>query len=242
MRDNPASAYLQTLAETGIVGFALMLVFVIALALQSLARRREPDFSGAAAALLAMLLTFVLGSHWLAPEVSFLFFLLAAHVGAAVEPGGGARARLKVALVALYAAAALFAASRTADPQETFRFSRLIGFHQKETGPGGPFRWTRKKFAVRVRAEAPEQISLANYSPEGKPVLMTVRASDDGERVLYGRSLKPGEAVHLALWSGGRPRAFLFELDRAFVPKRLTGSDDRRELGLLAVLSEDHGR
>jgi O-antigen ligase len=243
MRDNPGSAYLQALAETGIVGFALTLVFVVAFALQSLARRLELESSGAAAAALAFLLALVVGSHWLAPEVSFLFFLLSARVAVSREARRGTTAWLTLALLAVYAVAALFAASRTANPNETFRYSRLIGFHHKETGPGGPFRWTRKKFAVRVRAEAPEQISLANYSPEGKPVLMTVRASEDrAARVLYRRSLRPGEAVSLALWSGGRPRAFLFELDRAFVPKRLTGSDDRRELGLLAVLSEDHER
>jgi hypothetical protein len=115
----------------------------------------------------------------------------------------------------------------------------MIGFHEPETGPGGHFRWTRRNFAIWVRARGPEQLSLANYSPQGKPVEMTVRASDYGERVLYRRALDPGRAVTLALWSGGRARAFLFELDRSFVPKRLTGSEDRRELGLLAVLPED---
>lgn len=242
MRDNPGSAYLQALAETGIVGFALTLVFAAALARQALARRRDPDSSGAAAGLLALLLAFVVGSHWLAPEVSFLFFLLAALVAAPAESRRRAIPRVTAALVGLvvvYAAAALFAASRTADPAETFRYSRLIGFHQREAGPGGPFRWTRRNFAIWVRAEAPGEISLANYSPEGKPVEMTVRASDSAEPVLYRRSLGPGENVSLALWSGGRPRAFLFELDRSFVPKRLTGSEDRRELGLLAVLPED---
>jgi hypothetical protein len=90
-----------------------------------------------------------------------------------------------------------------------------------------------------VRADAPERISLANYSPEGRPVGLTVRAADRGNRVLYERLVRPGESVNIALWSGGRAHAFVFELDRAFVPKRLTGSDDRRELGLLAVLPED---
>jgi O-antigen ligase len=233
MRDNSGSAYLQALAETGILGLGVTLVFVFALARQAVARRWEPHASGAAAALLALLLAFLVGSHWLAPEISLLFFLLAAMVAHGGEPRGRGMARLTTAVVGLYAVAALFGIFRTLDPAETFRPSRMIGFHQLETGPGGPFRWTRRKFAILVRADAPEQISLANYSPEGKPVGIMVRAPD---RVLYRRSLNPGEGVHLVLRSGGRAQPFRFELDRAFVPKRLTGSEDRRELGLLAVM------
>jgi O-antigen ligase len=238
MRDNPGSAYLQALAETGIVGFGVTLVFVVSLARQAIARLKEPDFPGTAAALLALLLAFVVGSHWLAPEVSLLFFLLAAQVAIGGETRRRGAVRPTTMLVALYAAGALFGILRTVEPRETFRHSRMIGFHELETGPGGHFRWTRREFAIRVRAEAPEQISLANYSPEGKPVGITVRATGV-ERALYRRSLRPGEGVHLALWSGGQARVFRFELDSAFVPKRLTGSDDRRELGLLAVMPDD---
>jgi O-antigen ligase len=239
IRDNPGSAYLQALAETGIVGLALTLFFVVALARQALGRVRDPASAGSAAAMLALLAAFLVGSHWLAPEVSFLFFLLAAQIAVSGERRDRMVARVSLALIAVYAAAALFAVSRTADPKETFRYSKLIGFHQRESGPGGPFRWTRRKFAVRVQPGAPEQISLANYSPEGKPVAMTVRASDHVERILYRRAVRPGESVHLALWSGGQARCLVFQLDRAFVPKRLTGSEDRRQLGLLAVLPED---
>jgi O-antigen ligase len=236
MRDNPGSAYLQALAETGVVGLALTLFFVVALAGQALARRRDPDSGGSAAAMLALLAAFFVGSHWLAPEVSFLFFLLAAQIAVAGERRDKILAHMSLALIAVYVAAALFAVSRTADPKETFRYSKLIGFHQRESGPGGPFRWTRRRFAVRVQPVAPEELSLANYSPEGKPVMITVHAD---RRVLYRRPVRPGESVNLALWSGGRARAFVFELDRSFVPKRLTGSEDRRELGLLAVLPDD---
>jgi hypothetical protein len=124
----------------------------------------------------------------------------------------------------------------TADPADTFRFDDRIGFYGRETSSGGPFRWTRRRFAVRVLREAPERISLANYSPEGKPVEITLRA-DDGP-VLFRRTLPPGGATSLALWAGGRPRVFQFDLSRSFVPKRL-GLSDRRELGVMAVLPED---
>jgi O-antigen ligase len=239
MRDNPGSAYLQALAETGVVGLAMMLLFVVPLGAQAIGRTRDPASTGAGAALLAFLLALAVGSHWLAPEVSLLFFLLASDAAVSGVRSAPRVSRATVALLVVFGMAAVVAAARTADPAETFRYSRLIGFHRLESGPGGRFRWTRRKFAVRVRADAPERISLANYSPEGRPVGLTVRAADRGERVLYRRSVRPGESVNLALWSGGRARAFVFELDRAFVPKRLTGSDDRRELGLIAVLPED---
>jgi O-antigen ligase len=238
MRDNPGSAYLQALAETGILGLALTLAFLLPLGACSLARARERDATGvgAGAAILGFLLVLLVGSHWLSPEVSFLFFLLAAAVATPGEPGRTWLTRLSAALLTVYTVFAALAVARTSDPRETFRYSRLIGFHGQETGPGGDFRWTRKKFALWVPAEAPQRLALANYSPEGKPVEIRVRA-DGG--ILYRRSVRPGEAVHLALRPAGHARAFRFELDRAFVPKRLTGSDDRRELGLLAVLPED---
>ncbi len=236
MRDNPGSAYLQALAETGIVGLVLTLAFVVALARQALARTRESSAAGAGAAVLAFLLALAVGSHWLAPEVSLLFFLLCATVAQLPERRGGKIAWLRPALVGLYAAAALLAVAATAKPEGTFRHDRRIGFHGRETGPGGPFRWTRKRFALWVSRGEPERLSLANYSPEGQPVGMTVRADGGG---VYRRSVRPGESVHLALWAGGRARAFRFELDRAFVPKRLAVSDDRRELGLMAVMGEE---
>ena len=79
---------------------------------------------------------------------------------------------------------------------------------------------------------APGRIALANYSPEGKPVEVTV-AADDGP-VLFRRTLPSGAGVRLALSSGARPRVFRFALSRSFVPKRL-GLADRRELGVVAV-------
>jgi O-antigen ligase len=237
MRDNPGSVYLQALAETGAVGLAVTLLFIAVLVGQALLRRRDPGASGSAAAIGALLVAFLVGSHWLAPEVSLFFFLLAAQVAVSRDRRESAVARVTVVLIALYAAATLFATLRTGTPSETFRYSNLIGFHQREMGPAGPFRWTRRRFAVWVRPAAPQELSLANASPEGKPVAMNVAAEG---RVLYRRSVKPGETVRLALWSGGRPRAFTFELDRAFVPKRF-GLRDRRSLGLVMVLPEDRG-
>jgi O-antigen ligase len=235
MRDNPGSAYLQALAETGIVGLFLTLVFALVLARVCLARIRELDAPGGAAAVLAFLLVLVVGSHWLAPEVSFLFFLLGAGVATPQGKQNRSIARLSAALLAVSTIFAAVAVVATSDPRGTFRHDNRIGFYGREVGPGGAFRWTRRRFALWVGRGATERLSLANYSPEGKPVEVAVRA--DGP-VIFRRAIAPGAAVRLALWSGGRPRAFRFELSRSFVPKRL-GLSDRRSLGVVAVFPEE---
>jgi O-antigen ligase len=236
LRDNPGSGYLQALAETGIIGLLVMLGFFAALSRGALSRLREAP--GSSAAVLAFLLALLVGSHWLAPEVGLLFFLLAADVAAPRSASGtGGRVRvLLFAMVALYAVFALRAVFATADPAETFRYLNRVGFYGRETGDGGPFHWTRRRFALRVLPEAPGRISLANYSPEGKPVEVTVAA--DGGPVLFRRVLPSGGSTTLALRAGPRPRVFRFELSRSFVPKRL-GLSDRRELGVIAVLLEE---
>ncbi len=236
IRDNPGSAYLQALSETGVIGLALTLFFAVTLAVHALSAVREPDRLGVAAAVLAFLLVLVVGSHWLAPEVSLFFFLLCAVVAAGGPETGRLWARVRVGLVVLYGVAVLRAALATSDPAEAFRHGKLAGFYAREAGIDGHFRWTRQRFAVHAASGAPERISLANYSPEGRPVEVTVRA-DDGP-VLIRRTIPPGGSTALALRPGGRPRVFLFELSRAFVPKRF-GLPDRRKLGVVAVMPED---
>ena len=236
IRDNPGSAYLQALAETGVLGLLLTLLFVLPLAGQAIRSDGDPGRLGASAAILAFLLALAVGSHWLAPEGALFFFLLCAVVAREGRPDRRLLARARFVLVVLYAVAVVRAAVATADPAETFRHGKLAGFYDPETGAGGEFRWTGRRFAVQVGPEAPERISLANYSPEGRPVELTVRA-DDGP-VLFRRELPPGGATTLALRPGGRSRVFRFELSRAFVPKRF-GLPDRRELGVVAVLAED---
>jgi O-antigen ligase len=233
LRDNPGSAYLQSLAETGIIGLVVTLGLLVAVGVAALSGIREAP--GPGAAVLAFLLALVIGSHWLAPEVGFLFFLLAASV-ATPRPGRSVVGRAGVVLVAGYAVFAVRAVSATADPAETFRYGNRAGFYGREIGHGGAFHWTRRRFALRVPREAAGRIALANYSPEGKPVEITVTA-DEGE-VLFRRTIPSGGSTSLALWAGGRPRVFRFDLSRSFVPKRL-GLSDRRELGVVAVLPED---
>jgi len=233
LRDNPGSGYLQALGETGILGLVAMLVFVGVLARSALLRFREHP--GESASVLALLVVLLVGSHWLAPEAGLLFFLLAANVAAPVSAGRPVRLLLG-GLVVLYAIFAARAVLGTDDPAQTFRYSDRTGFYARETGEGGPFQWTRRRFALSVPAGAPGRIALANYSAEGKPVEVTV-AADDGP-ILFRRTLASGAGVRLTLSPGGRARVFRFALSRSFVPKRL-GLADRRELGVVAVTPEE---
>ncbi len=240
MRDNPGSAYLQALGETGLVGFVVTLILVLSLGRQaaaSLATAGSGSFDiGAGVAVIAFSIALLLGSHWLAPDVCLFFFLLAALVAL---PKGASEARWKKtprrAAVLLYALACAAAVLSTARPEVAFRHDRLIGFHRGEPGPGVPFRWTRRDFAIWVGAGESFPLRLTHFPPGTEPVEMTVSAED---RTLFRRSFVPGEAISLFLKGAARkPTPFLFHLSRAFVPKRLGLSDDRRELGLVAVVA-----
>jgi len=234
LRDNPGNAYLQTLAETGILGFVLTLVLVVALAREALAARKRESAAGIGAAILGFLVVLFFGSHWLAPDVSLLFFLLAATAARPpVTAASPAAVRARRLAVGAYAAAAAVAAFSTVLPDEAFRYRPAIGFHGRETGKGGPFYWTRRRFAIRVEPGGKMRIGLAHFTPEGKPVELV--AVSDGREVLR-RTLAPGEGSVLLLTADGtHPRVIEFALSRAFVPRRLGLSSDRRELGLVSV-------
>ena len=234
VRDNPGSAYLQALSETGAIGFLLTIALAAGLARFTLS---APD--GAGAAVTAFLIALVVGSHWLAPDVALAFFLLASSAVASVRPraalssGNPPGRRWRGALVAVYAAAAFLASVETLRADVAFRHRPGIGFHEKEAGPGGPFYWTQRRFAIRLAPGKDLRLTLAHYTPEGRPVELT---AESGGRRVYARTLVPGQAVPLRLnGSPAEPRVIRFTVSRAFVPKRLGLSSDRRELGLVAV-------
>jgi O-antigen ligase len=236
MRDNPGSGYVQALAETGAVGFLLTALFALAAGRQALRRVREENawIGGAGVAAAAFLVALAVGSHWLATDVSLFFFLLAAAAAGSSGSAEGRAARTaRLAAVVVYAAAAAVAILLTASPAVTFRHAPRIGFHAQESGPGGPFRWTRRRFALWLEPGQTRRLVLAHFSPSPRPV--DIDTTLDG-RTVYRRSLKAGESVTLLL-SGSplRPRALVFRVSEAFVPKRLGLSQDRRELGLLAI-------
>ncbi len=244
LRDNPGSAYLQALAETGAIGFLLTLGLAVVLAREGLAAlgrgKEEPLLAGCGAGVLGFLAALAVGSHWFAPDSSLLFFLLAAVAARPARTADPARAAtrpwgrwLSRAAVAVYAAAILVAGLSTLSAEEAFRYRRGMGFHPKEQGPGGPFYWTQRRFAIRVPAGETMRMMLAHYTPEGRNVELSAEA--DG-RTVFRRDLRPGEGLSLKLAAPGeRPRIVRFTLSHAFVPRRLGLSADRRELGLVAV-------
>lgn len=240
-RDNPGSAYVQALSETGLPGVFLTLGFAWCLARAAAGRilelDRDPVRAGAGAGVVAFLLALVFGSHWFAPDVCLLFFLFAALAAGGVAPPERKAARpLRLAAIAVYAAAATVAALSTARPEQTFRHTSRIGFYDLETGEGGSFRWTRKRFALRLEPGQERRLTLAHYTPEAQPVAIEVTAD---AAPVFQRRLAPGESIVLRLLAPReRPRILFFRLSRSFVPKRLGFSEDRRELGLLAPTTD----
>jgi len=238
--DNPGNAYLQALAETGAIGAALTLVFVAVLVREAVRALRDgagaPSSAGAAASLLGLLAALATGSHWFAADVALVFFLMAA-VAAGAAPGPALTrgpARAGVTALAVYAAAASWSTRTTLDPAEAFRYSPGIGFHGVENGPQGAFRWTARRFALRVGAGERVRLRLVHVTPEGRPVVLTV-GSHDGRMT---RTLAPDEGVRLALSAPPAvPEVFVFRLSRSFVPRRVGGSQDPRELGVVAFFA-----
>ena len=237
--DNPGNAYLQALAETGAIGGALTLVFVAVLVREAARALRDragsPATAGAGASLLGLLAALATGSHWFAPDVALVFFLMAAaSAGGAPERAAGWPARVGVGALALYAAAAAWSTRSTLDPAEAFRYSRDIGFHGVEQGTGGPFRWTARRFAVRLSPGERLRLRLVHVTPERWPVVLTARAGAGR----FSRTLPAGDGITLALSApDGTPEVVVFGLSRSFVPRRVGGSGDSRELGAVAIFA-----
>ena len=178
------------------------------------------------------------GSHWFASDVVLLFFLIAAvaarEAGLAPARASGLVRRL---LVATYAAAALWGVMATLRPGEVFRYRQGIGFHAKETGPGGPFYWTQRRFAIRRSAGRHDAPGAGSLHARGPGIELT---AESGGRAVYRRSLEPGQTIVLRLIGDPAvPRILRFTLSRAFIPKRLGLSGDRRELGIMAVFPDN---
>jgi O-antigen ligase len=236
--DNPGSGYLQALAETGLLGFALTVAFLAIVAAESWRSLRDPARPGlapaAGAAVLAFFASLLTGSHWLSPDVALVFFLAAAVASRrpSSPPRRGAGVLAGAALAA-YAVAAAGSAATTSRAAEAFRYRPEMGFYAPEAGPGGPFRWTQKRFAVRLAAGERAGFAFAHFTPESAAVRLEALA--DG-RPVFERSLAPGEGVRLGLRApADAPAVFRFVLSRAFVPRRLGTSRDARELGVTAL-------
>jgi O-antigen ligase len=236
MRDNPGSGYVQALAETGAIGFLLTAALAVSLAVGALRRARDASDSGRAGpavAVAAFLVSLAAGSHWMAPDVSLLFFLLAAGAIGTTPPSArtrGAAVSLRIAVLG-YALAAAVGLLATTRPEETFRFAPRIGVYPAEVGPEGPFRWSRGRFALWVDAGSSRRVRLANRTPLAGPVGVAVRSEG---LPLARLALEQGAPADLELRApASRGAAFVFRLDRTFIPRRYGPSQDRRELGVV---------
>src|SRR5205807_5735377 len=83
--------------------------------------------------------------------------------------------------VVFYAVASAAAILMAARPEEAFRFSPRIGFHDREVGPGGAFRWTRRHFALWLRPGHVVRLGLAHFTPEPGPV--AIEAESNGRTI-----------------------------------------------------------
>jgi O-antigen ligase len=240
-RDNPGSAYVQAAAEGGVPGLLLTLALAWSLGRVSARRlpelERDPAAAGAAASVFAFLLALAFGSHWFAPDVCLLFFLLASIAAgpASAPPVSRPAGLLRALCVGVYAVAAAAAALATARPAETFRYAPRIGFYVREGAEGEAFCWTRRHFALWLPQGQERRLTLAQFAPLDDRVGVEARAEG---RLVYQSALGAGEAVALRLSApADRARAIVFRLDRTFSPKRLGLSQDRRDLGLQVPLS-----
>ena len=196
-------------------------------------RRSAGRGAGSGAAVLGFLVALLTGSHWFAPDAAFLFFLLAAVTarGQLAERPPVARRRRRCWWRSTRPRRSSSALAR-AGPTRPFATAPEIGFHEREIrdraarspGPSGASRCASSPGRT-------QQILLAHYTPEGR------------ERRAHGGGGRPDGRLHAhARGRPGRcrcgsPRAPAtrgtsgFTLSRAFVPRRLGVSGDRRELG-----------
>jgi len=227
--DNPGNFYLQILAETGIAGALLFLVFVVAASrsIGSALRRENPE-RGSACALVALAPALAIGSHLLAAEVAIAAFLFLAAVGRDVsesrpDPAIRRKVRARNVAAALVGAAGwVFLLAPSARASEAFRYFPEIGFYLTEGGVDG-FRWMRPHAAIRVAAGATQRLAL---SYPGPPPLDRLRIRSAG-RLLYSAEIgKPRRTLALVSPSG-RPAIFRFDGTAALRPSSAGGSDSR---------------
>ena len=119
--------------------------------------------------------------------------------------------------------------SARAGPTRPSATARRSAFTSASPDRAGPFRWTQRRFALRVEPGRTQRILLSHYTPEGRRVELTVEADDRGSPPARSSPASPSRCGSPP--DAGGPRDFRFTLSRAFVPRRLGVSGDRRELG-----------
>jgi O-antigen ligase len=194
--DHPPSLYLGLLAEMGLAGGAVVVLFLAGLvsslggALSFRAERTEESLraAGAASAVVGLLVIFLFGSHLVYPEIAAIVGLLTARLAA---PPDGRSARLLGQLlpVAVAGASVLLVGGALARGVETwsadaaFAHAPTAGLWGTEREPDGrPFRWTAGAAALRIEAPAGRRsllrLPVRNARPDGEPVRVTLYWND----------------------------------------------------------------
>lgn len=166
--DHPPSLYLGVVAESGLAGTAVFVLFLAglvpalggALSFRGESTEESLRAAGAAAAIVGMLVIFLFGSHLVYAEIGALVGLLTARLPAPPE-GRSARVLGHVLPVVVAGASVLLVGGALARCVETWRsdaafaFGPTAGLWGVEREPDGrPFRWTAAAAAFRIDAPA----------------------------------------------------------------------------------------
>ena len=215
--DHPPSLYLGTLVESGLAGAALLLLVLLGTARgfgSALVFRGENledslRSLGAAAAVLALLVVFLFGSHIVYSEIAALAGILTARLPLSPD---GRTSRMLGALMPVFLAGALVLlvggivarAYETRLPEAAFARSDTAGLFSGESeGEGRRFRWTSSAAAWRIGGVQPERneggpsrpafspsrifLPVRNARPDARPVSLAIYWND----TLRGRVVLP---------------------------------------------------
>ena len=194
--DHPPSLYLGFVAEAGLAGAAVLVLFIAGLvpavggALSFRTARTEESLraAGAASAIVGILVIFLFGSHLVYPEIAALVGLLTACLPAPPE-GRSARVLghfLPVVVAGtsvLLLGGVLARGVETWGPGAAFAHGPTAGLFPEEREPDGRrFRWTAAAAALRVDAPAGRRSALLlparNARPDGEAVAVSLYWND----------------------------------------------------------------
>lgn len=192
--DHPPSLYLGVLAESGLAGASVFVLFLVGLvpalsgALSFRVERTAESLraAAAAAAIVGALVIFLFGSHLVYAEIAALAGLLTARLPA---PPDGRTSRVLghflpvvvAGAAVLLVGGALARAVETWGPGAAFAHGDSAGLWATEREPDGRrFRWTAAAAALHVEAPSGALLRLPvrNARPDGEPVSLSVLWND----------------------------------------------------------------
>jgi hypothetical protein len=251
--DHPPSLYLGTLVESGLAGAALLLLVLLgtvrglgsAFAFRGEKLEDSLRTAGGAAAVLALLVVFLFGSHIVYPEIAALAGILTARLP--LSPDGRTSRMLGALMPVLLAGALVLLAGgivarayETRLPEAAFARAETAGLYGAESEVAGRrFRWTSSAAAWRIgggprdpkdglpkgSAFSPSRILLPirNARPDARPVTLTIYWNDK----LAGRVVLPAGGWRRLTLPIDSPGVLRIHLSTVFRPRF-----DPRSLGI----------